>query len=151
MATKSPARMEAIIMQPLSLLGQLALQLFLLFLAQPTVYALIGTTTARILSQTGYSKEANGMIAWAVLIVCAVGSAFAGHMFLSNDPVFILGAVIGAITLLLASGLHTLRPYLIYLDWVEGHVFNVVPPPAPAPDSNATAPLAAVAPDSTSK
>lgn len=142
-------------MQSLSLLGQLALQLALIFLAQPAVYALIGTTTARILAQTGYSKEANGAIAWGVLILSAIGSAFAGHLFLSNDPVFILGAIIGAITLLLASGLHELRPYLVYLDWVEVHIFNVVPAPvsqvaAPAPaqamaeDDNATVPLPVV-------
>lgn len=127
-----------------SLLGQMALQLLLIFLAQPAVYAIVGTTTARILAQAGFTPTVNGVIAWGVLVVAAVGSAWAGHMFLSNDPVFILGAIVGAITLLLSGGLHELRPYLIYLDWVESHVFNVVlpGPQLPAPeDKNATAPL----------
>jgi hypothetical protein len=130
------------------------LQLAIIFLGQPAIYAVIGTTTARILAQTGYSKEINGVIAWFVLIFCAVGSAWAGHLFLSNDPVFIFGAIVGAITLLLSGALHVLRPYLIYLDWVEAHVFNVVltapaPVAAPAPgeaasDEHATAPLPTV-------
>lgn len=114
--------------QTLLALSQMALQLLLIFLGQPAVYALVGTTVARILAQSGYSKEANGAIAWVVLVGCAIGSAWAGHLFLSNDPIFILGTIIGAITLLLSGALHSLRPYLIYLDWVEQHVFNIVPP-----------------------
>jgi hypothetical protein len=125
---KSFAAMEEGIIMSDNVYIQMALQLALIFLAQPTVYAVIGTTTARILAQSGYSEVANGIIAWIVLIGCAVGSAWAGHLFLSNDPIFIFGTIVGAITLLLSGALHSLRPYLIYLDWVEQHVFNVVPP-----------------------
>lgn len=114
--------------QTLLALSQMALQLLLIFLAQPAIYAVIGTTTARILAQSGFSEVANGIIAWVVLIACAIGSAWAGHLFLSNDPIFIFGVLVGAITLLLSGALHELRPYLIYLDWVESHIFNVVPP-----------------------
>jgi len=101
-------------------------QLIIIFLAQPAIYAVIGTTTARILAQDGFSKDVNGGIAWVVLVGCAAGSAWAGHEFISNDPIFILGVIVGAITLLLSGALHRVWHYLLYLDWVEAHVFNVI-------------------------
>ncbi len=115
-------------------LYQSVLQILIIFLGQPAVFAIIGTTTARILAQDGFSEQINGAIAWVVLVGSAIGSAWAGHEFISNDPIFILGVVVGAITLLLSGAFASVRPYLIYLDWIETHIFNIVPVPAQSAD-----------------
>jgi hypothetical protein len=136
MATKSCASTEEI-MQINNDLYHAGLQLLIILLAQPAIYAVIGTTAARILAQDGFSEGVNGAIAWIILVGCAGTSAWVSNQFVSTDPFFILGVFSGAMTLLLSGALHGLRPYLVYLGWVESHIFNVIPVPPSGPTAAA--------------
>lgn len=93
----------------------------------PILLSLIGTTTSRILAQSGYSQQVNGVIAWVVVIASAVLCAVIDGKLI-GDAYGIMSAVIGFVTLLISGALVSLRPYLIYLDWIETHIFNVIKP-----------------------
>jgi len=92
----------------------------------PVAYSLIGTSVGKVLAQDGFSREMNGAIAWLVVVLCAIGTAYLSHQII-GDPYAIGSTIIGIITLLISGGLSSIKPYLIYLDFLQTHVFNIVP------------------------
>lgn len=112
-----------------------------IILATPTVASVIGTSVAALLAQDGFPDIVNGVIAWAVLLICAVASAYTGGQ-LVGDPAHIVGAIEGVATLLISGGLAALKPYLAYLNFLETYLFRIVGPvsqfPGPTPSVKPT-------------
>ncbi len=110
----------------------------LLTIAMPLICSLLGSSLSGILAQDGFPEWANGLIAWLVLILASIGSAYAAHGLNGSLDGF-LHAVIAAATLLLSGGLSSLKPWLLWLDFLQSHVFNVVKPTIVASDPYVTA------------
>jgi len=117
----------------------MTLQQLLPLLTLPVVFALVGSSVAKILSQDGFAPWANDLIAWSVLVLSAVLSAYAAHQ-LTGDPYQIAAVLVGTATLLVSGGLSSLKPWLIWLDFLQQYVFPVIKSreAAPAPLSEPT-------------
>lgn len=117
---------------PLSL--QQALFPLLAYLGQAGISAVVGTSVSRILAQDGFPKLVNAIIAYIVLLVMATANAYVtfSNLHFAGGVNAFAGLLVGAITLLLSGALASLKPYLLYLNFLESHIFNVVHSPMTA-------------------
>ncbi len=104
-------------------------QLLALVLAAPALSA-IGSSVAGVLQQDGFNEGVNGTIAWAILILAALGNMLLAHQLtLSGATDFnaLATAFSGAYSLLISGSLHSLKPWTSgYLPFLKSHVFSIV-------------------------
>lgn len=99
----------------------------------PVIYSFVSTTLAKLVAQDKWSKEANAVLVYGVVIVCAVLGAFAHGQLVYvpnaslNDAVNMLVNIgMLALTLVLTGPLMALKPYMLMLNAVQANLFNVV-------------------------
>lgn len=92
-------------------------------LLSPALLSAIGDVIANILTQDGFPVVLNDIIAWSVLIFFAVASVFVAGAFTSLPGA--MYAFIPAVFVLASTSLHSLRPWLVGLSWIQSNVFDV--------------------------
>lgn len=97
-----------------------------LLILLPVLTPLVGSSVAAILAQHRWPAWVNDTIAWVVLLLVAGGDMWANSQF-SGGWVEIVADAVQAITLLSSGWLVKLSPWLIWLSWLQSHLFNLVP------------------------
>lgn len=121
----------------------------------PVFTPLVGSSMAAILAQDNWPTWANDTIAWAVLLLFAGGDMWANSQ-LSGGWVVIVADGVQAVTLLSSGWLVKLSPWLIWLQWLQANLFNLVPlfeqssKPAPVNANPVRVPTALVMPQGSS-
>lgn len=121
----------------------------------PVLTPLVGSSMAAILAQDNWPTWANDTIAWAVLLLFAGGDMWANSQ-LSGGWVVIVADGVQVVTLLSSGWLVKLAPWLIWLQWLQANLFNLVPlfeqssKPAPANVNPVRVPTALTLPQGSS-
>lgn len=97
-----------------------------LLLILPVLTPLIGSSVAAILAQSRWPVWANDTIAWSVLLIFAGGDMWANSQF-AGGWVMIVADSVQAITLLSSGWLVRLTPWLVWLNFLQANLFNLVP------------------------
>lgn len=92
----------------------------------PLITPLVGTSVAAIIAQNHWPAWANDTLAWAILLLFAGGDMWANSQF-AGGWVTIAADAVQAITLLSSGWLVKLDPWLTWLNWLQGNLFNLVP------------------------
>ena len=114
----------------------MSLQSALLILL-PVLTPFVGSSVAAILAQRTWPLWFKDGLAWFILLLFAGGDMWANSQF-AGGWVTITADAVQAITLLSSGWLVKLDPWLIWLNWLQSNLFNLVPlfedlsKPAPA-------------------
>ncbi len=100
------------------------LQALAAIVLSPVFLSMIGDGLAAVLAQDGFPQLLNDLIAWVVLIAAALASMFAANQFVPSMPA-IANAFIAAVFLLANGSMGKLKPYLLFLNWLQSNVFDV--------------------------
>lgn len=103
----------------------MSLQSALLILL-PVLTPLIGSSVAAILAQDKWPVWANDLIAWAILLAFAGGDMYANSQF-TGGWVLIVADGVQVVTFLASGWLVKLGPWLIWLNFLQTNIFNLVP------------------------
>lgn len=103
------------------------------FVPLPILFAVLGTSAGKFLAQRHFPRLVNDIIAFVFVLGAAVVDAFASHQVSTQTDWFnLVSTVSGLFTLLLAGPLSSLKPYMVWLSFLQNTVFNIVKPAAPA-------------------
>jgi hypothetical protein len=97
-----------------------------LILLLPVLGPLVGSTAAAILAQDHWDIRINDAIAWVVLLSFAGINLWASNELTQGFSVAI-NASVAIISVLTSGALSKLKPWLIWLSWVQSNVFDLVP------------------------
>ena len=97
-----------------------------LLILLPVLTPLIGTSIAAIISQHNWPVWFSDGLAWFVLLAFAGGDMWANGQFAGGWFAIIVDAE-QTITLLSSGWLVKLDPWLIWLNWLQSNLFNLVP------------------------
>lgn len=92
----------------------------------PVVTPFIGSSLAAILAQDHWPAWTNDTIAWLVLLAFSGLDMWANGQF-SSGWLEIAADAIQALTLLSSGWLVKLGPWLVWLNWLQSNVFNLLP------------------------
>jgi len=114
-----------------------------LLILLPVLTPLIGSSVAAILAQDHWPVWLNDGIAWLCLCLVAGLDMWANNQF-SSGWVMAVADAVQLITFLASGWLVKLGPWLVWLNWLQSNLFNLVPlfedlgKPAPTPVQTVT-------------
>lgn len=104
------------------------------FVPLPIAFAVAGTSVGRFLAQQHFPKVVNDLIAFLFVLAAAIVDAIVSHQVSATTNAYnIVSVISGIFTLLVAGPLSSLKPYMVWLDFLQNTLFNVVKPTQPIP------------------